>query len=244
MLWYVSTYRGVSFTKFMTLREESRAAITATIAAGATFDEAIMKARTTLEQDLIDHRKHGADNLVSATLSSTSSTLSDSTSASPQAPCDKCPQLKVEINDLQGCLTNRNAQIAALGGSPRKVHRSDTDRVSGAGGSGGGGGSSYRRGGGSAGGGSAGGRGNGRGRGRGNLATVVATPRRNEVVTPRREAAWLPCRKGTCSRHVFYCVRRQRPLSHFFHLRCAIISVGGRRQIIFRRDSAQGLVSE
>ena len=169
MLWYVSTYRGVSFTKFMTLREESRAAITAAIAAGATFDEALLKARTTLEQDLVDHRKHGADTLAPSTLSSPSSALSASTSGSPQAQCPKCPQLKAEIRELQSSLANRNSTISALGGSTRKVHRSDTDRGggggggSGSGGGGGGGGGNYRRGGGNA----AGGRGNGRGRGRG-----------------------------------------------------------------------------
>jgi hypothetical protein len=69
-------------------------------------------------------------------------------------------------------------------------------------------------------------------------ATEVA-PRRERVLTSRRDAAWLPCREGSCPRHFFLL-----PLTFLTSLRCAIIRVGGRRQIFFQTALSVGLVSK
>ena len=55
-------------------------------------------------QDLIDHHKHGSDYMAIAMSSLPSSMTSSSTSASPQVPCTKCPQLRADIKDPEATL--------------------------------------------------------------------------------------------------------------------------------------------
>ena len=100
-------------------------------------------------QDLIDHHKHGSDYMAIAMSSLPSSMTSSSTSASPQVPCTKCPQLRADIKDPQATLGSRHVQIAALGGTVRRSARPNDNRGGGsgnAGGNGGGAGSGRGRG--------------------------------------------------------------------------------------------------
>ena len=97
-------------------------------------------------QDLIDHHKHGSDYMAITMSSLPSSMTSSSTSASPQVPCTKCPQLRADIKDPQATLGSRHVQI---GGTVRKSARPNDNRGGGsgnAGGNGGGAGSGRGRG--------------------------------------------------------------------------------------------------